>query len=142
MQPGIFNKLLLIEPIIYPPTLPKINHLATAAIKRRSEFASLEEVKRSYLKKKDFFALWDERVLDSYITHGFKYNPEKKVWQLKCSPLCESKSFAAAVPSREGIHFITTTPAHTRKIRSMGAYDNNASGATDYCSRRGIHLLS
>lgn len=96
-QPGTFEALLLIEPIIIPG--PRVRWddgpLAVAARKRKATLPSRQEALDNY-RGKGGFATWTEEALEAYVDGGFQVDGDGSL-SLKCRPDRESAVFAAAL---------------------------------------------
>ena len=87
LQPGLFDSLVLIEPILFPP--PHGRHdipLAAVTEQRRSVFADRQAAHDRFAARA--FKDWDATVLDLYIDHGFRATDHG--WELKCAPAVEA----------------------------------------------------
>jgi hypothetical protein len=75
-MPSLFAGIIFVDPVLPPLSLQPYTKrsLAYGAILRRDSWASREEAREQFLKK-DFFKVWDERVLDNYIEFGMKDSP-------------------------------------------------------------------
>lgn len=87
LQPGTFDSLVLIEPILFPP--PHGRHdipLAAVAEQRRAVFADRDAARDRFAARA--FKDWDPAVLDLYVDHGFRATDDG--WELKCAPAVEA----------------------------------------------------
>ncbi len=94
-----FDALLLVDPVLPPPpdALPspertrRVRSLGATARRRRAEFASREEARASWARRR-FFADWDPRALDAYAAWGLRELPDGRV-ALHCPPEVEATIF-------------------------------------------------
>lgn len=102
--------LVLADPVILKPSIYRWAHLmpfmrhkspmVTQAKRRRSDFASTDEVFESY-KNREAFKNWREPFLSDYILDGFdrtddgEPDAEEQTWSLLCRPEFEAATFAA-----------------------------------------------
>ncbi len=95
LEPGSFDLLVLVEPIVFPPPYRKLvdNPMSVVAVKRRNYFDSRREALENYLEK-PAFAAWDRRALDGYVEGGLTATEDGFV--LSCRPEDEAAIFAAA----------------------------------------------
>jgi len=95
LEPGTFEALLLVEPIVFPP--PYVRHealpLAVAALRRRASFASRDAALDAY-RGLGPFARWTDRALEAYVDGGFRDDGGE--WVLKCRPEVEAECYWAA----------------------------------------------
>ncbi|KAK7037933.1 AB hydrolase-1 domain-containing protein [Favolaschia claudopus] len=96
-HPRLFTGLMLVDPVIsrfgtpnHDPTKPGPS-LIEGAIARRDGWSSREEAYKSMVVN-PFFAVWDRRVFDAYVTYGLIESPSGGV-QLAMPPLIEAISF-------------------------------------------------
>lgn len=90
-RPGLFSRLVLIEPIIFPPPFRRTdNPLSAVARRRRRVFASRDAAYERFASGP--FGSWDPDALACYIDHGFR--TAESGWELKCSPEVESDFYA------------------------------------------------
>lgn len=100
--PGLFERLVLVDPVVLPPPSVEIppeargrgRQLAEGARRRRSVFASRADARESWLSR-DFFAAWDPRALDLYVAEGLRSRDDGRV-ELKCAPEVEATVFEAS----------------------------------------------
>ena len=95
-RPGLFSAIWAFEPIVFPTDTPMTapqpnNRLSTGARKRRATFASREEARANYASKPPLNAL-DPRVLEAYVTCGFRDLPDGSV-TLTCEPESEARTY-------------------------------------------------
>ncbi len=87
---GTFDRLVLIEPIIFPPPFERADiPLARIAEKRRRVFKDRAHARERFAE--GAFADWDPEVLDLYIDHGFADGPEGLT--IKCEPAVEADNY-------------------------------------------------
>ncbi len=100
--PGLFERLVLVDPVVLPPPSVSIppeargrgRQLAEGARRRRSVFASRAEARAAWASR-DFFAAWDPRALDLYVAEGLRSRDDGSV-ELKCAPEVEATVFDAS----------------------------------------------
>lgn len=96
LAPGTFERLVLVEPIVFPTGLPTIGDdhpLVRGAQRRRSRFPDRASA-REWFRTRDLFAGWDTRALDAYVAHGLRPDSEGGL-VLKCRPDDEAESYRA-----------------------------------------------
>ena len=94
-DPEIFKALLLLDPTILSNTIILLgmifgNRMAIDANKRRSQFSSLEQIKKVF-KRFPIFSSWEESVFNDYINSCFVQSTEG--YKLACPPEVEAKIF-------------------------------------------------
>jgi len=95
LRPGTFSRMVLIEPIIFPPPYARReHHLSRLAVRRRREFPSAEVARTRFAQ--GAFSSWDPAALDLYIKHGFTHTAEGIT--LRCEPEVEAEIY------REGVN--------------------------------------
>jgi pimeloyl-ACP methyl ester carboxylesterase len=95
-SPGTFRRLVLFEPIIYPPgALGPENPMAEGARHRRMVFQSPLEARANFLSKPPMDR-WDPEVMDDYVAHGLFERPDG-LWELKCSGEVEARIYESAL---------------------------------------------
>jgi pimeloyl-ACP methyl ester carboxylesterase len=99
LSPGLFDGLVLVEPIVFPPPYGRFpdNPMSTAARRRRDRFASRGAAYDNW-RPKPAFAGWEERALWTYVNGGLRRVSEEYV--LKCSRESEAETFMAATEHR------------------------------------------
>lgn len=92
LRPGTFAALWLFEPIVFPPGLADSadNPMETAALRRRTDFASREEAFANFASKAPLWELSPE-CLSAYVTYGFHDTPEGVT--LACRPEDEAAGY-------------------------------------------------
>lgn len=107
-RPELFARLVLFEPIVFPPSsgpasdlAPRGRSLAETARRRRSSFPSLADAMANYASKPPMSAFAPE-ALRAYVEHGFVAadGPGEGV-RLRCDPQLEADTFEAG--PRSGI---------------------------------------
>jgi pimeloyl-ACP methyl ester carboxylesterase len=97
-RPGTFAGLWLFEPIAPPPGAmisgDGRNHMAEAALRRRSSFPSHAEALANYAAKPPFSVLRAD-ALHAYVRHGFVAGEDGAV-HLACRPEDEARVFQGA----------------------------------------------
>ncbi|MCZ8343692.1 MAG: alpha/beta hydrolase [Leptospira sp.] len=99
-NPIVFRKILALDPVILGIkliTLAKLlgNPLAKSAVKRRTEFQSIELVRRAF-KKFPQFANFDSKIFEDYLESCFVQKPNSKEVMLAGDPQVEAKTFSMA----------------------------------------------
>ncbi len=98
IRPGMFDHLVLIEPIIFPPPYRRVDiPLAAAAERRRATFSDRRAAYERFASGP--FSTWKPEALAMYVDHGFVQTEEG--WHLKCRPSVEADLF------REGLNHDT-----------------------------------
>ena len=101
-QPALFERLLLVDPVIPPPPSAALDparregalRLAQSARERRPRWPSRDEVRASWAGK-DFFAGWQPLALELYLAEGLRDLADGGV-ELKCPPEVEAWIFEAS----------------------------------------------
>lgn len=97
-RPGLFRRLVLFEPIVYPPQLdrpvrdPAIaeSPMVAGARRRRATFLSFQAAIDNYASKPPLNGFTPE-ALRAYVLHGF--TPDDEGVHLKCRPDTEAATF-------------------------------------------------
>lgn len=101
-QPGLFQRLVLFEPIVFPDGLAPLdgheNPLVEGARRRRSRFPSYDEAFRNFASKPPMGS-FTPAALEAYVRFGFAEGPDGSV-HLKCLPEVEAATFSMG--SRHG----------------------------------------
>lgn len=93
-NPGLFRRLVLFEPIVYPtervrePDGPNV--LRDGARRRRPIFDSFDAAIANYASKPPM-AAFEPDALDAYVRHGFRQDGDHV--RLKCDPETEAETF-------------------------------------------------
>jgi pimeloyl-ACP methyl ester carboxylesterase len=94
-RPGTFAALWLYEPIIFPPAaIPPSdgsNPLSDGALRRRSEFPSVQAAVENFSSKRPLDELHPD-ALGAYVRHGFEERADGSV-TLRCRPEVEAANF-------------------------------------------------
>ena len=100
-QPGLFRRLVVFEPIVFPPeglrpehhddADPDDNPMVRGARRRRAVFASHQAAIDNYGAKPPL-SIFTAESLEAYVVHGFAPDPDGV--RLKCSPDTEAETFA------------------------------------------------
>jgi pimeloyl-ACP methyl ester carboxylesterase len=93
LDPGRWSRLLLAEPVAFPPVTfsrSTENPMAAVARRRRPTFSSLEEMRATYSHKPPMSELAPE-ALDSYLRWGTR--PDRDGVRLACDPEVEAMIF-------------------------------------------------
>lgn len=98
LEPGIFAKLLLVDPVIGPRAgrpggSAEGDHFAA---RRRNEWGSPEEMFDRF-KDRPPFSGWDPEVLRDYCEYGLLPNPAGEGYVLACPPEIEAATYAGAM---------------------------------------------
>ena len=95
-EPGIFGKLLLIDPVVLPRSRYGVgfggNHFAA---KRRNEWGSKAEMLERFKSRAPFDG-WDPAVLRDYVEYGLVPNPAGDGFVLACPPEVEASTYAGS----------------------------------------------
>ena len=96
LQPGTWDHLVLVEPIILPGPFRRAetHSLVEGALRRRTRFDSREQTRSSYAGRGPF-ASWTDRALDLYVEHGFRDDPDGSR-ALVCDPEIEAEFYRMA----------------------------------------------
>jgi lipase len=96
LEPGVFGKLLLIDPVILPRERYGQGFGADHfAAKRRNNWASPEEMYERFAGRAPFDA-WDPAVLRDYVDYGLLPNPGGEGFVLACPPGIEAATYAGS----------------------------------------------
>jgi pimeloyl-ACP methyl ester carboxylesterase len=93
LDPGRWSRLLLAEPVAFPPAAisrSTENPMAAVARRRRPKFSSLDEMRAAYSRKPPMSELAPE-ALDSYLRWGTR--PDRDGVRLACDPAVEAVIF-------------------------------------------------
>jgi hypothetical protein len=97
-HPGAFNRLLLIDPVIFDPEAyahDRYKGFDSAAdhpvSKRKNDWQDWREMYERF-KDRGSFALWDDAVLQDYCRHGIAAKDDGR-FELACPPLVESSVY-------------------------------------------------
>jgi pimeloyl-ACP methyl ester carboxylesterase len=99
-RPELFERLVLVDPIVPPRTTPEIEamirahangSMADGARRRRAVWSSRDEARAKWAGK-DLFARWDPRALDLYLAEGLLDRADGQV-ELACPPAVEAAIF-------------------------------------------------
>lgn len=76
MHPGLFEALVLLDPVVEEnDAFPNVTlHPAAATARRKDVWKSMGEAE-AFIRDRPFYKRWDPRVLDLYIKHGFRALP-------------------------------------------------------------------
>ena len=101
LRPGSFRRMVLIEPIVFPPVVQAMAGEHTArlrrgALKRRTVWPSGEALFKSF-RSRPPFKTWREDVLRLYVEHG-TWRREDGQTELKCPGRIEAQMYAGASP--------------------------------------------
>ena len=93
-QPHLFSKLVIYEPVIFPPEVSPDEgpvRLVESTRRRRDTFDSYEAALANFAAKPPLGA-FTPAALDAYVEHGFAEGDDGKV-HLKCSPELEAMTY-------------------------------------------------
>lgn len=108
LQPGTFGRLVLIEPILFPPPHGRTNiPLADLAQHRRAVFPDRDATHRRFSSSGPF-TVWDPEVLDLYADHAWGLGDDG--WTIRCDPAVEADYY------REGNNVDTWDRLHEISI--------------------------
>lgn len=95
-HPGTFARLLLIEPIVFPPSYGHNDGfgMVERARRRRHTFRNRNEAHANYHGRGPFMA-WTDAALDAYLDGGFAEDADGSL-RLRCRPETEAGFYAAA----------------------------------------------
>jgi pimeloyl-ACP methyl ester carboxylesterase len=94
-EPGLFDLLIVVEPIVFPPRAGTVDSpLAAGARRRRDRFPSFETALENFSAKPPLNSL-DPRVLAEYVRHGFTEHDGDVV--LRCRPEYEARTYEMGV---------------------------------------------
>ncbi|HNJ98586.1 MAG TPA: alpha/beta hydrolase [Ilumatobacteraceae bacterium] len=94
-RPELFRRLVLFEPIVFPPETRGDGHdnpLAKGALRRRATFSNYADAIANFSEKPPMRSFHPEAV-DAYVLYGFREGSDGKV-HLKCAREIESGTFA------------------------------------------------
>jgi pimeloyl-ACP methyl ester carboxylesterase len=100
-RPGLFERLVLVDPVIPPPRTPESEALrrahgstiADGARRRRHVWPSRDAAREKWAGK-ELFARWQPRALELYLAEGLVDRPDGQV-ELACPPEIEAAIFDA-----------------------------------------------
>lgn len=103
-EPRLFDALIVVEPIVFPPRDSAADSpLAAGARRRRTHFASFDEALHNYSSKPPLNTL-DPRVLAEYVRHGFAPADAQRTdgdtdgdIVLRCIPEYEARTYEMGV---------------------------------------------
>jgi len=98
-EPGVFGKLLLIDPVIMAreayERVPAERGGPHFAARRRNNWASPEEMFERFATRPPFNS-WDPAVLHDYCDYGLLHNPDGPGYIIACPPEIEAATYAGA----------------------------------------------
>ncbi len=95
-NPGLFERLVLVEPIVFPGPYRRStdeNMMARSARRRRRSFSSPQEALLKF-QQKQVFSRWTPEAMDAYIAGGLERDGDR--WILACSPEDEAELYETA----------------------------------------------
>lgn len=128
-NPGTFERLVLIEPIILPPPYERTDiPLARMADARRGSFESREMARERFANGP--FSSWTPEAIDLYLDHGFAETSEG--FTLRCAPAVEADYF------REGNNHDTWDRVATIEAPVVILYG----ARSEWGSADGVHAIA
>lgn len=99
--PELFERTVLLDPVtppapklLDPERAEQVSQRVERALKRRSDWPTLEEA-REWWAGREFFGAWQPQALDLYVQDGLRRRDDGQV-ELKCSPEVEAAVFAGS----------------------------------------------
>jgi len=101
-RPGLFDRLLLVDPVVPPPPAARIHveraphfrKLVEGARKRRAHWPS-RAAARAWCRERRFFAHWRPEAVELYLLDGMHQRPDGSL-ELKCPGAVEGAVFAGS----------------------------------------------
>lgn len=93
LRPGTFDRLVLIEPVVFFEPSFSVDDMVETARRRRSRFTSHADAIDRFTGRGPF-AAWVSEALDAYVHHGLRPRPEGG-FELKCDPEVEADFYRA-----------------------------------------------
>jgi pimeloyl-ACP methyl ester carboxylesterase len=100
-RPELFERLLLIDPVVPPPLrgvdphdVPHLRKLIEGARKRRAEWPS-RDAARAWCRERRFFAAWRPTAIELYLLDGMRERDDHSL-VLKCRGAVEGAVFAGS----------------------------------------------
>lgn len=97
-RPELFSRLVLFEPIVYPPPDPRpdpeVFPLVIGARRRRRRFESFQAAYDNFASKPPL-SMFDHDVLHAYVEHGFAESADGV--ELRCTPEFEAATFGGSM---------------------------------------------
>jgi pimeloyl-ACP methyl ester carboxylesterase len=126
MEPAVFGKLLLIDPVILPRERYGhgfgANHFAA---KRRNHWASPEEMYERFVSRAPFDR-WDPAVLRDYVEFGLLPDAEGEGYVLACPPEIEAATYAASGTGGEIYEAMESLDIPVRILRARARVESDA----------------
>jgi pimeloyl-ACP methyl ester carboxylesterase len=126
-QPGLFDLVVVFEPIIFPPPDPSAPRpsslLAAGARRRRATFESFEQAIEHYASKPPLMGFTPE-ALRAYVEHGFE--PTSDGVTLRCHPDHEARTFETGAEHRTW----DVLPEIDTPVVVLAGHDDGSSPAT------------
>ena len=93
LRPGTWDRLVLIEPIIFPEVEERddADPMVSAARRRRPSFDD-RDAARSSFRLREPFARWTDEALELYVEHGFEVEADGRR-RLACAPETEAEFY-------------------------------------------------
>ena len=125
LAPGIFSKLLLIDPVILPREAYSASRLVGEhfAARRRNEWPSPEAMFESFHKRPPFSS-WDPAVLRDYCQYGLVPNPAGEGFVLACPPAIEAATYGGS-SGGDPYDEIESLEIPVRILRARGRNEGN-----------------
>lgn len=117
-HPGLFDRLLLIDPVI----LPRSSYGGDFgkehfAARRRNQWQSPQAMFDRF-KDREPFSRWDPAVLHDYCDYGLLPNPDGEGFVLACPPAIEAATYAASAGGGEIYDALPALEAPVRILRA------------------------
>ncbi len=101
-RPELFDRLLLVDPVVPPPphagitakNTPHLGGLVHRAQRRRAHWPS-RDAARAYCRERKFFASWRPTALELYLLDGMRERPDGSL-ELKCPGAVEGAVFGSS----------------------------------------------
>src|SRR5262245_41180520 len=102
-RPQLFQRLLLVDPVIPPPPdptwmespPPPLQRLVEGALRRRTHWAS-RAAARAWCAKRSLFAGWRQEAIELYLLDGMREHADGSL-ELKCPGAIEAAVFGGSV---------------------------------------------
>jgi pimeloyl-ACP methyl ester carboxylesterase len=145
LQPSLFARLLLIDPVIFPPEAYKgVGDFEHYTARRRNEWKSPDEMVARF-RDRPPFNTWNPMVLRDYAEYGLLPNPAGEGCVLACPPAVEAASYTYGAAHSSNIYpeiariQIPVTILRARPADDAGAFNLSASPTTPDLAARFAH---
>lgn len=120
-DPGPFNRLLLIDPVILTRERYAAAEYGQAhfAARRRNHWSSPTEMFERF-KERPPFSLWDPAVLHDYCDYGLLPDPNGQGYVLACPPEIEAATYAGSSRGGEIYDALPNLHIPVRILRALG----------------------